>query len=343
MNVSVHDDRQYNRTKPEPDYAVYVQDFEDNYHREGNEPTTELEFAARRIKRRYRKLDDYLRAVSIYNEYMIALVGKYGSFDCYKQLLKEDEIHDFIPPKPRLKSNARNRMLLKNKFILSAVNFKSINMEHIDEYAQHVLVPLNEDAGVYTDDELPIVSDESKRMRKLTKVASMSNGQASIGTVARISNISKLADFYGGRNTKKREEMESELQGVSITEIVNGEVEFVDPGNDPDEQVLYRGRYVTAAVREQLEMYRQLGESGWDVVKLQRRIAGNKVSLGTQSRVRQLLKENNKRMKKGKKKNKKAKREVDNFLVNLSGDNGFTSFEEYEKDMLDMSMTNLFK
>ena len=75
--------------------TVYVTDFGDNYHRTEDEPSSELEKEARRIRRRYKSIADYMAALAIYNEYMAMLAVKHGSPQLLKIKIDNDAIDVF--------------------------------------------------------------------------------------------------------------------------------------------------------------------------------------------------------------------------------------------------------
>lgn len=330
-------EHEWNRKRPEPDFAVYVQDFDnDDYHRESHEPSSDLERQVRRIQRRYRKLDKYLVAVAAYNEYMVYLVEKNGGPDMFKLKQQQHLITDFIPPKPRLRQNALNNFLMKNKVVLSSVDLKKIDPQKLEDVVDRYLY----DPEVHDDSEGLLVepAEEGALRKKLLKKAEHEMAGSDGRELSRISTIARLEAFHLNRRQIVQEDVYEGLHEISMTALINGEYEDPDEYN-PLQSVNYRGRYVTAEVKEQLEFYATLNEAGWNAMKIQRKQSGAKSS-NTSSRVNRLLRDESKSLKMKSKKSKKKKKQVGNFLTALAEKSGRQSFEDYQKEVFKMTTNN---
>lgn len=340
MSVTIvvgDNEHEWNRKRPEPDFAVYVQDFDDDYHRESHEPSSDLERQVRRIQRRYRKLDKYLVAVAAYNEYMVYIVEKNGGPDLYKLKAKEGLIQDFIPPKPRLRQNAMNNFLMKHKIVLSNVDIKKIKPEKLEDAVSKYLYDPDEISEV--SDGLMVLPDEENVLsKKLTKRAEREMEGSDGRELSRISSIARLEAFHLNKRQVVQEDVYEKMHEISMTALLNGEYE--DPSDyNPLESVNYRGRYVTAEMRDQLEFYATLNDAGWNALKIQRKQTGAKVS-STSNRVNRLLRDESKSLKRNSKKSKKKKKKVGNFLSALSEKSGYASFEDYQKEVFSMTTNN---
>ena len=113
-------------------FEVYVNDFGDNYHRCSSEPSTELERSAKKIRRRYKNINDYMVGLRVYDEYMNKLAEKHGNMELLKIKIRNEMIDEFIPAKPRMRNNFTNKFLIKNKIILSKTKYLYPDEEVID-------------------------------------------------------------------------------------------------------------------------------------------------------------------------------------------------------------------
>lgn len=310
---------------------VYVTDFGDNYHRFDNEPTTELERAVRKIRRRYKNISDYMDALALYKEYMALLAIKYGGPQLFKIRLQDGMITDFIPSKPRMKNTANNKFLLKNKILVSKINVKRIDEEKLEkvEEALEETVPANVDAIISDTKTRDYIANRIMKEEDLTKTR--------INKVKAISSIEYLEEYFRNKNANKLKEKEEKVKSLSLTKIANGDYEdLVEDTTEDDDVIFYRGNYMKRDTVEDLRVYQDLGERGWNSVKLMR-------DKGVSKRITKIVKNQNKRNKKKNKKDKKKKKRADDFLVSVMMDNDHDSFADFEQDMLDFTARNIFK
>lgn len=310
---------------------VYVTDFGDNYHRFDNEPTTELERAVRKIRRRYKNISDYMDALALYKEYMALLAIKYGGPQLFKIRLQDGMITDFIPSKPRMKNTANNKFLLKNKILVSKINVKRIDDEKLEEVEEALdeTVPANVDAIISDTKTRDYIANRIMKEEDLTKTR--------INKVKAISSIEYLEEYFRNKNANKLKEKEEKVKSLSLTKIANGDYEdLVEDTTEDDDIIFYRGNYMNRDTVEDLRVYQDLGERGWNSVKLMK-------DKGVSKRITKIVKNQNKRNKKKNKKDKKKKKRADDFLVSVMMDNDHDSFADFEQDMLDFTARNIFK
>lgn len=86
-------------------------DFEDNYY-ENSFAKDELDESVRCLKRKYSNFFDFIDAIEIYNKFMDKLIEKYGSAKTIANGVEEGWLDEYVPPKPKLKNNRRNREFL---------------------------------------------------------------------------------------------------------------------------------------------------------------------------------------------------------------------------------------
>jgi hypothetical protein len=301
---------------------IYVNDFDDNYHRLASEPSSELEKEARQIRRRYKRLNEYFKALAIYNEYMNMMTIKYGGPKLFKIKLKGEVINDFIPPKPRMKNNSFNKFLIKNKIVLSNTNFMNIDEDNIENYVNNFS---NEEIGEFE----PVPSFD----KVAEKISKEEIGSLSAERIKNLTSLDYLEEYFKNKNKKKNDDDSEKQQVFSLKEIMSGKyINKIKDTSDKDEVILYRGQYLTRESVEELGFYQNLNDLGWNSIKVMKeRNVGKKVSRFIKNK-----------SKKDKKKNKKGKKK-DDFLVKIATDNDYNNFKDFEEDMLEFTARNIFK
>ena len=136
MDIVINTDRSNSlKNYNESLFEVFVLDYDDNYHKLGNEPTNEFERSVRNLKARYKDLTKFNEALTIYGEWMAYLAEKHGGYDILKKKIKAGVVEDFIPRKPRLKNIKKLKYLYKHGIYVSPVDLRDmIDDENLDEY-----------------------------------------------------------------------------------------------------------------------------------------------------------------------------------------------------------------
>jgi len=297
-------------------FEVYVNDFGDNYHRGSEEPSTELEKSAKKIRRRYKNINDYMVGLMVYDEYMDKLAKKHGGIEILKIKIRNDMINEFIPAKPRMRNNVINKFLIKNKIILSRTKHLYPDEEIIDK-----LLLINNDeiqefkSSKITDKVvLEIIKDGAVTAIPDKKLKS-------------IHNIDLLAEFFESKEKIKQSKQKEYIP--KLNELMNGNYfDKIQDTTKQDEVIHYNGRFVTRDTAEELRVYQNLNDMGWNSIKLMK-------EKGVSKRATKLIKD--RENKKRKKKNKKN----DNFMTRVVTDNNYNSFEDFQEDMLNFTSGNL--
>lgn len=308
-------------------FEVYVVDFGDNYHRTDDEPSSELERAARKIRRRYKNIHDYIDALAVYREYMAYMMLRHGGPDLFKIKLREDLIPDFIPPKPRMKNTPFNKTILKKGIVLSRVDTKHLNEDLLEQTVQ-LLSQDVEDDGLIIDTETKVKPvDKMLKRGEITPKVEMKK-------IRHISSIDYLEEYFRNKNfvAAKKKEKEKDEGLIPLTDIVSGKaLEDLNDTTEQDDIIFYRGNYMNREAVDELQLYQKLGELGWNAVKIMK---DHKVS----GRITKIVKNQKKENKKKKKKMMKG----NDFMVHVMEDAGYDSFGDFERDMLNMTSDNVF-
>jgi len=303
-------------------FEVYAVDFGDNYHRMDDEPSSELERAARKIRRRYRNISDYLNAMAVYQEYMAKLMLKHGGPQLFKIKLRDGLITDFVPAKPRMKNNKLNKVLLKKKIVVSRVDTSNVNEEVLEDMIKKM------SSDVTETDLIVDTKEKDKVAIKMMKEGGLK--QSDVKSIKHITDIDYLEEYFRNKNIIK--EKKEKKKRIPLSDIISGKAfEQIRDTSEQDDIVFYRGNYLNRQAVEELQMYQKLGEMGWNSIKIMK---NRKVS----DKITKLVKNQNKE---NKKKKKKRQRE-DDFLVQVVMDGGYDSFGEFEEEMLNFTSDQIF-
>jgi hypothetical protein len=252
---------------------------------------------------------------------MMELAKKYGSMKMLKFHLKHGTVEEFVPSYPKMKNTKLNKFIMKNKITLSKVNSTEI-LDTIDETISEIEVP--EDLP----DEFKIKKVKDEDIKELLQEDLTLLSPKKIKS---IDSIDLLEEYFRTKNLSKKKEVEK-VKPPSLTDIVKGRYKPpVQDTSDDDEIIYYRGKYLTRATVNELSMYDQLSQMGWDGVKLMKRT-------GMGKNAAKMLKEQKKEKKKKNKKNK----DLDEFIVKIMGDNSYDDFGDFEKEMLNFTSENIF-
>lgn len=309
-------------------HEVYVYDFNDNYHRLSSEPSSELEKAARRIRRRYRHVSDYMDALAVYNEYMALMIQKHGGPQLFKLKLKNETIEDFMPAKPQMKSNETNKLIMKHKILLSTVKSKVLNTELLEEIEEELedMIPRNVRA---------LTLDPSMHDRVANQILKTETFDVKLSNkkLSHADSISYLEEYFLNKNVIAKKNKEKEQELYSMKEIMSDDYEtLIQDTEEKDDVIYYQGKLLHRSAVQELQTYQDMAQYGWNSLKLMR-------SKGVSKKLTNHVKSQKKANKK-KKKGKKS--EGDDFLQYLVDDTG-GSFADFEKDMLNFTSDNVFK
>jgi len=331
-------------------FQVYVLDYGDNYHRDENEPSSEFEREVRKIKARYRDINKYYYAVSLYNEYMAYLEEKYGGHELFKLKKKNGLIDEFIPPKPRIKNTKDLKFLKKNKIVISSVGRFLIDEDKLDEvidmYSKDININDITVEKIRDKDAEKILDESSKTVKgkyKHLKSQSFKDDMDFMDSYFRNKNFfskkkSKKSKKKNNKKNKKDRLMISDLMREDYEDHFYDENTYMED-SDQAPMMLYNNLLLSSGATKEIDVYHKLNDLGWNSYKLMKK--GN-----YGSRVTNMFKPPKKK-KKGKK-NKDKFHNYDGLLVDIMSDNGFDvddmdSFEDFQKEMLNMTSESVFR
>lgn len=299
---------------------VYVADFGDNYHRLATDPSSDLERGARRIRRRYKNIAEYMNALSIYNEYMEILVAKHGGSQLFGIKNRYDLIEEFVPPKPRMRNTMTNKFILKNRIMLS-------HMKHTE--AQDSVLDFIEDT--FHDDRTPIDFEETRmRDRSALRMIKEDSMDISAKKIREMTNIDHLEEYFRTKNVIKHKK-EEEVK-VTLSDILSGKyTDKIKDTTEEDSVIFYKGNYMSQDTVQDLHVYESLNTIGWNSMKLMKHKNVSK-------RVTRVISDRERKLSKSQKKRKKD----NDFIIKIATDNEYDTFKDYEEAMTDFTASNIF-
>jgi len=325
---------------------VYVLDYGDNYHRGDNEPSTEFEREVRNIKARYRDINKYYYAMSLYKEYMEYLAEKHGGMDLFKLKKKRGLIEDYVPPKPRIKNTKELKFLKKHNIIVSNTGRYLIDDDKFDEYLEENYYSPNskgEDTIVKQSKD-KIVEDIYYDSSSNTKMKNIKS-QSFKDDFDYLDNYFRNKNFNSKKDKKKKKKKNKDNNKVLISELMRADYDQYYYGKDEYMEdsdtgyAVYNNMMLSTGTMKELDIYHKLNDLGWNSYKLMKKNSYSK-------RVASVFKPPKK-----KKKNKKKSaynKDYDGLLIDIMTDSGFDtddmdSFAEFQKEMLNMTSANVFK
>ena len=321
---------------------VYVLDYGDNYHRGDNAPTTEFEKEVRKIKARYRDINKYYYAMSLYNEYMEYLAEKHGGKDLFKLKKKNGLIDDYVPPKPRIKNSKELKFLKKNKIVVSNTGRYLIDDDRFYDYLEEMYDYGSNGADIvvkqYKDDivEDIFLDGSPKKMRNI-------KSQSFKNDFEYLDNYFRNKNYNPKKSKKKNKKKNKNNNGVMISELMRADYDQYYYGKDEYMEdsdtgyAVYNNMMLSTGTMKELDIYHKLNDLGWNSYKLMKKNSYSK-------RVASVFKP----PKKKKKKKSAYNKDYDGLLIDIMTDNGFDtddmdSFAEFQKEMLNMTSANVFK
>lgn len=330
---------------------IYAIDFGDEYHKT-IKPKTELEARARKIRRKYRHIHEYIEAKRLFKEYMDSIYDQFPSKEIALMQLEAGNLDIYIPPKPQMKNN--NEKKFYDRGMLVNYDTPVINHDLMDQL-------IDERFSTTTDLPQMQIHNDVADVKKLRTVAEVLGKDGKVvesyknrmGKGAKLKNndsgYALLRKFFENNNRPDSEEEEyAPVRPYSFTKQIMDDDEFAKitgDYRDPNEVIKYRGRYIKTHRAEEMKIFDDLGDLGWNSLKLMS-------TLGVSRKLTQIASREAKAIKKRKKFNKKRDKD---FFVMAGGDEyeddgygiageGFSigGFDDYEKEMQDMTSDSLF-
>lgn len=268
-------------------------DFGDNYYQQSKSENDAKEI--RGLRRKYSNFFDYIDAIRIYNRYMDKMIEKYGGIKIIKNCIKEDLISDYIPPKPKLKMNRRNKEFLRCGIIPSRVLIKERpSAEEYKELARKMQPTATgqtvEDYDPYA--KLPKSVEKAVKLaaKKFEQKQRLENMYCSTGTdngsdfiVEYLNNASK--GHYTTIGEYKEESILDIVKDEERRSMIPEEILMAEENYAANKTRVVNGRLVYAREQEKIELMENLYQAGIDVLGVFRKNMDRKTVKMVRSRI----------------------------------------------------------
>ena len=327
-----------------PEYIPRVHDFGDDYHLpDVDEDIDQLPMTkVKKIRRRYQNWFDYLEACNLYDNYVSGLKEKYGGEARFKLALLLGEVREYIPNYPELKKNKRNRYYYKHR--IPKVYIEDFEFEH---------VPIDEIEKL-PKSKVTVKLDGKRIMNELydsteafmhSSIAQITNELETLNAYW-IRNSERIEKMKCGKTKKKklknqlkRKTLRLSLHYRSLSDMValaekKKRDKFFGTGMDDESVAFYKGRYVSTADQDQLDIVEYLKSLGVVFSKLTRS--------STKLIRKKILKRSGEiSKKKQRKKDKKRRKAEEKWVREMSGGN-YNDYAEFESAMVNLTGSRRF-
>lgn len=318
-------------------YYSEVNDFEDEYHEEDKEYSTDdpvmdrLLKKIRSHKRKYTNFAQWCQAKEEYIEYAERLIAKYGGKKRFKFLVAIGMVKDYIPLCPQLKKTTKNKMYVRSKNLIYVPKF-----DKISDLVESIIVP-------------------KKVLKKLNLNVDVVVTKGDIDVRGMIgdndikknvdNSLMKIEAYYKGRTVKltrrKKREQEAEIRkeivapkkdnGKSFKELMKkyeynmNHGVYVEDIQEKVKRVKYRAVAITNEEAEEVEVYDALKALGLNI--------GNTIISKKSMKVIKKRDNGGKKPKK-KKKGKRYKREKEFKKIT---DKEYVRYDDFSNDLRKLS------
>lgn len=254
-------------------------DFDDEYY-ERSFAESKLQLQVKKIRRKYNDFFQWQEAMSIYNEYMQEMVNKWGSLSVIENSLEAETMPDFIPTKPKLKNNKKNREFIRTGRVPTRriVELPTSDEDIIALARQLYPNQMGEDISI--DDKVNLTKEEKlayKRMqmqseRKERRQNMYRRVGSSRGTDFIVEYLNQAKNgVYNSSGIRKKDNFDDETRSLA-EKAKELEHQLTTPQYILDEENatetnLVHGRIVKRREQEQIEIYKILYEQGFNVVR----------------------------------------------------------------------------
>lgn len=254
-------------------------DFDDEYY-ERSFAESKLQLQVKKIRRKYNDFFQWQEAMGIYNEYMQEMVNKWGSLSVIENSLESETMPDYIPIKPKLKNNKKNREFIRTgKMPTRRVVELPTSDEDIIALARQ-LYPDRMGEEISIDDKTKLSKEEKRAYERMQM---SSERQERRQNMYRRVGSSRGTDFiveylnqakngvYNSSGIRKKDIFNDD--SISLAEkakelehILTTPQYILDEENATETNLVY-GRIVKRKEQEQVDIYKILYEQGFNVVR----------------------------------------------------------------------------
>lgn len=314
-----------------------VNDFGDSYHRPDEELYSDINTAIRNIRRKYRHYNDYVIAMRTIEDYLEQLIDKYGGRKNFKIALDLGNVSEYIPPIPKFRNTANNRMQSDCGTVLSEVDgepdfelseehAQAVELERVDsgngmDMVESHLVYLpfdvrNKSAKRILDNEDAIVSE-------LEMLQNFSNNQSSSKKKRKKSSHNLYKE-----SQRRRKALDKAMRPKTIGKIIKEYNDYCNglTGDDDNGMTLYRGVMIPTDELNNINVAKDFQSAGF--------FAKEDLSTVNSKKLRKMIKKQDKKKGKKKKHRDEDDEDMDGFIDAYDKSDKFgSSYEAFKHEM----------
>ena len=340
----------------EIDYLQFeprLNDFGDNYHKPDELVFSNVSTAVRKIRRKYRRYNDYVAAMFIIEEYIGDLIEKYGGKKNFYMALQLGTIREFIPPVPKFRKTEINKLQEDAKCVISEQDETKMNFE-LDEETQEAVDNASQTCGSGFDvgkDKLPYTPFDIKG----TDLKQMSEEETIAEELDLLQRYSESEEYKASQKGKKKKKSSHNLlkeakrrkKALMKAQKPRDVGDIIDHYNgvcngtineDEESFRVYKGVIVPADDLNNIQVMKSMQSAGF--------VRSTAAAPINSKKLRKMIREEEKASKKKKKKKNGeiSQEDMDEFLDNYNESDSFgTSFKAFEKEMLAFDSSSMMR
>jgi len=275
---------------------VFVLEYDDDYHRFSDEPTSEAEREVRKLRNRYKNVPDYVAAKQTYDEYMETLYEYYGGKDMFKKLKKVGMVTHYIPNKPKLRNSKDLKQLFKHCPTIRKMGRNVIDEDNLNSYLKETFPNIkvddkksyeyrywdNEDKQFEETYTIPVQKGDKRAEKIIDKGDNLDYSKNKTG-YKKPKGFSYEVDFmqlgFAMKNPKKYKKKKHQI-AEDPYKILLSDLMYAKPGDiifeeeDDDEMSPYKNLIRTSSYKDEMELFTRLSELGWPAYEIMKRSGG---------------------------------------------------------------------
>lgn len=346
-------------------FEPLVNEFDnDNYRERAVYEDSDLSRRVKMLRRKYNNIYDYYDAMNVYREYKAYLTDKYGDWKIAKNGILDGVLPDFLPMKPKLKNNKKNRILLESKELPSRKDDEiAISYYDIDDTVNKMF-PQNGDSiddtvvdKLKTNKKLQKainkeMGNRQKKYRKANIYASSGQSDALDAIIDFMNNRGNLSSYDSNGKHREIDSVSGYVKELHEDDFISQELlEARENAEYNSRTYIKNGSLHNAEYENQMNILETLMKNGFDVTDiasrsmdkravrmLKRKTSGNSDKPLSRKEIRKMNKKRRKEYQKNLKRMEKEAALTNTLLKNKIG------FSEFSRDpgQLTFRLTDMY-
>lgn len=263
-----------------PDWLFnpYFNEFDDDFY-EQSFASDKLTTDAKKLKRRYNDFFEWDKAMTVYDAYMEKMIEKYGSMKIIKNSIEYETMPDFIPAKPKLKNNSKNRSFLKLGIVPSMkINDISVDDDELFAVARQIFpnqMGEDIDPSKMTDKMSKeqkrsfekMMDDADRKYRRANMYRSVGNSRGTDFIVEYLNQVKRGVYNSSGYKVKEDDDQNFSLvERAKELERIRDTPQWILDDEASPTTIMVNGRLVNRKQQEAMDVYQELYREGFDIL-----------------------------------------------------------------------------